>query len=1063
MENKKVFGFDMGANSIGWCAQIIDKNGITKEILGMGVRIFDNSRDPDTRVPLSVERRLAHSASTRRDRQIMRTKHLCSLLRKYGLLPAQGGFSIADRNPYKLRANAVHKKIDLFGIGRAILHINKRRGFKSNRKADKKSAASEAAGMKAGISRLRLALGDKTLGEFLYERKKSALSVRMRAEVIKKKNQYEIYAERGMYEEEFRRIWETQQKFHSKLTGEMRDKIFDALFSQRPLRVPERGFCQFEPNERRAYKAYPISQKFRILQEVNALEIADIGGQYNRLTREQKAKLAKALLENDSKLVDKKSFASFSKIKKFLNLPKTAPFNFENESRKGFEGDSTARILACDDCFSASWNELPDDLRERIIDLIIADKEEEFLALAAEKFGFDQQKAKFILDAGAALKDGTTSLSSKAMHKILPFLEEGELYHNACARAEYNFNANYMGEILDSLPYYGKILRTSVMGGNTNYDPEKEPEKYYGKINNPTVHIALNQLRKVYNKLVEVYGKPDCVAIETARELPLGEKGLKNLISEQVKNRKKNEEIAEVLEQLEVANNAKNRMKYKLWEDLSENLEKRACPFCGRPVELSKLFTPEFEVEHLLPFSETFDDTRANKVISCASCNRIFKGKRSPYDAFANRAGFNWEEILSRAFELPKSKQWRFKQNAWEIFEEKYGDFIQRMLNDTRYMSKVAREYLTCVLSPQNILTISGGITAMLRGRWGLNAILDGDSESGEAVKNREDHRHHAVDAFVISCANSKLIKKISESAKLAEEAHIENVLKTIPTPYDAISFEKLKAIVEGIRVSHKLDRGDVKGALKKGATIAKLHKDTAYGRINNAEQESGKTTLAKRVQLSSIECDKEDISQIANPNIRKDLLDYCDEVFANALTEKSKKDMWTSFLSEYQEAKKVRRVRIHLPNRELKKLIPVSDKKGRVYKYMENTESYCIDIYKPFGSDKWKFEVVNMYEAHKNKVPNWRKNDSRAKLIMRIFKRDTIAYEEDGEYKLAIVKGIATHGQITLWPLNQVKENPKVKYQPTPSGLQKLKAHKVYIDEIGRLYDPQKKRNEGM
>ena len=46
---------------------------------------------------------------------------------------------------------------------------------------------------------------------------------------------------------------------------------------------------------------------------------------------------------------------------------------------------------------------------------------------------------------------------------------------------------------------------------------------------------------------------------------------------------------------------------------------------------------------------------------------------------------------------------------------------------------------------------------------------------------------------------------------------------------------------------------------------------------------------------------------------------------------------------------------------------------------------------------------------------------------------------------------------------LNQVKENPKAKYQPTPSGLQKLKAHKVYIDEIGRLYDPQKKRNEGM
>lgn len=1054
----------MGANSIGWCAQIIDKNGITKEILGMGARIFDNSRDPKTRVPLSVERRLAHSASTRRDRQIMRTKHLCSLLRKYGLLPAQSGFSIADRNPYKLRANAVHKKIDLFGIGRAILHINKRRGFKSNRKTDKKSDASEAAGMKAGISKLRQAMGNKTLGEFLYERKKSALPVRMRAEVIKSKNQYEIYAERAMYEDEFRRIWETQQKFHNSLTAEMRDKIFDALFFQRPLRVPERGFCQFEANERRAYKAYPISQKFRILQEVNALEIADIGNQNNRLAREQKERLAKALLENDSKLADKKSFASFSKIKKFLNLPKAATFNFENESSKGFEGDSTARILACDDCFSDSWNELPDDVREKIIDLIIADKEEEFLAFTAEKFGFDPQKAKFILDAGAALKEGTVSLSSKAMRKILPFLEEGELYHSACARAEYNFNANYAGEILDSLPYYGKILRTSVLGGNAKFDPEKEPEKYYGKINNPTVHVALNQLRKVYNKLVEVYGKPDCVAIETARDLPLGEKGLKELISKQGKNRTKNEEIAKELEKLGVANNAKNRMKYKLWEDLSENVERRACPFCGRQVELSKLYTPEFEVEHLLPFSETFDDTRANKVVSCASCNRIFKGKRSPYDAFANRAGFNWEEILSRALELPKNKQWRFKQNAWEIFEEKYGDFIQRMLNDTRYMSKVAREYLTCVLSPQNILTISGGMTAMLRGRWGLNAILDANSESGEAVKNREDHRHHAVDAFVISCANGKLVKKISESAKLAEEAHIENVLKTIPTPYSGISFEKLKGIVEKIRVSHKLDRGDVKGALKKGATIAKLHSDTSYGRIKATESESGKITLAKRVPLSSIECDWDNISQIANPNIRKDLLDYCDEVFANALTEKSKKDMWTKFLSEYQADKKIRRVRIHLPNRELKKLIPVSDKNGRVYKYMENTESYCIDIYKPYGSDKWQFEVINMYAAHKNEIPDWRKNDSRAKLIMRIFKRDTIAYEEDGEYKLAIIKGIEGNGQIVLAPLNQskVKENSDVK-RPIASSLQKLKAHKVYIDEIGRLYDPQKKMNEGV
>ena len=1056
MENKKIFGFDMGSNSIGWCVQTIGENGITSEILGLGTRIFDNSRDAKTRVPLSVERRISRSASTRRDRQIMRTKHLCNLLRRYGLLPKQSGFSLADRNPYKLRAKAVHEKIDLLGIGRAILHINKRRGFKSNRKADKKSGDSESLGMKAGISRLRQELGDRTLGEFLYERRKSSQPVRMRAESIKRKNHYEIYAERSMYEEEFRRMWETQQKFHKNLTGEMYAEIFDAIFSQRPLRVPERGWCQFEAGQRRAYKAYPISQKFRILQEVNALEIIDASNPNNRLAREQKQKLAKALLENDPAVTDKKSFASFSKIKRFLGIPKFVSFNFESENRKGFEGDSTARILACEDCFSDSWNGLSDELREKIVDLIMADNEGEFLELAAGNFGFDPQKARFILDAGSALKDGTVSLSSKAMHKIVPFLEEGELYHNACARSGYNFNANYVGELLDALPYYGKILRNSVLGGNTKFDPEKEPEKYYGKINNPTVHVALNQLRKVYNKLAEVYGKPDCVVIETARELPLGEKGLGELVSRQVKNREKNEEIAGELEKLGVANNAKNRMKYKLWEDLSADVKKRACPFCGRQIELSKLFTADFEVEHLLPFSETFDDSRANKVISCASCNRILKGKRSPYDAFANRAGFAWEEILSRASELPQNKQWRFREDAWEIFEEKYGDFIQRMLNDTRYMSKVAREYLTCVLSPKNVLAVSGGITALLRGRWGLNSILDDSKTSEEAVKNRDDHRHHAVDAFVISCVNAKLIKKISEAAKLAEEAHLENVLKNIPTPYEFVSFDSIKKLVGSIIVSHKLDRGDVKGALKKGKTIAKLHNDTAYGRINNTDSASDKITLAKRVPLSSIECKMDAVSQIANSGIREDLSAYCGELLANAPTDKSRKEMWSSFLSEYQDSKKVRRVRIHIPNRETRKLIAIADKRGRIYKYMENAESYCVDIYKPSDSDKWDFEVVNMYAAHKIGIPNWRQSDPHAKLIMRIFKRDTIAYEEGGEHKLAVVKGIATHGQISLLPLNQADASGNLPKR-TPSSLQKLKARKVYVDEIGRLFDSQK------
>ena len=1056
-ENEQtVLGLDMGSNSIGWFLQTVSANGMPKKIIAAGSRIFDNSRDPKTRVPLSVQKRLANASSTRRDRQIMRTKHLCKLLKEFKLLPsAEGKADVSNRNPYKLRAKAAEEKIDLYGIGRAILHINKRRGFLSNRKADKRANDEEAHGMKLGISNLRMHLADKTLGQYLYERQKSGKGTRMRAKAIKNKNHYEMYADRDMYVDEFQKIWRTQQKYHKNLDDEMGKKIEDALFFQRPLRTPERGFCQFEKTERRAYKAYPISQKFRILQEVNALEVVNNGIIEVILTPEDRKKIIEILLKNTPPHI-KKGMLSFAEMKKILNIKRVHFFNFEAENRKGFYADSTYAVFASPDCFGDRWEKLDDDLRENIVDLIIQNKEKEFKRIANEQFGFDDEKCEKILDTAMSLEDGTTSLSAKAMHKISKFLEDGELYHSACNMSGYDFNAGYEGKLYKELPYYGEILRTATIGGNTKFNPENknEKEKYYGKITNPTVHVALNQLRKLVNKIFHVYGAPDKIVIETARDLPLGEKGLSEINKNNAKNKKDNERIAEELEKLNVANNAKNRMKYRLWEDLNPDPQKRCCPFCGKQIPPHKIFSPEFEIEHLLPFSITFDDSRGNKVLSCASCNRIFKGKHSPYEAFGNNPSYNWNEIVARVSEMSWARQWRFKPDALKIFEDQFGDFIARMLNDTRYMSKVAREYLTAVLPKEKIITVPGTITGKLRAHWGLNRILDTAAESDdESVKNRDDLRHHAVDAFVISSINRKLIALISRTARLAEEAGLENVLKALPSPFEKISYEQLKETIDNIKVSHKLDRGDVKAAIARGATVGKLHKDTAYGKIG--KEEDGKLTLVKRVPLMNIEAKRDAIGQIANPQIRDALLEEFDKLAG--LSESQIKNRWNEILMQFAEIKHVRRVRIHLKNRESHKLIKIADKSGNIYKYMDNDESYCIDIYKPSKSDKWSFEVINMYDAHKNEIPQWRKNDAHAKLVMRLYKRDTIAYEENGEYKIARVTGIATHGQISLLGLqiSRVEGNPPKKM---PNVLQKLNARKIYIDEIGRVYDPKKK-----
>ena len=295
------------------------------------------------------------------------------------------------------------------GISQEIIaNLNKRRGFKSNRKADKpnrkadkRSDKDEIGEMKSGISKLREMIGNGTLGEFLYARQRCGQNTRMRARVVKNKNQYEIYADRDMYENEFRRIWATQQKFHKTLTDEMGEAIFRAMFFQRPLKVPERGFCQFEDGERRAYKAYPVFQKFRIYQEANALEIADIGPNALRLSNDCRKKLSRALLENDPKILDKNGNATFAKIKKFLGLSKNVNFNFESEKRKFLKPDTTRAVMSAPENFGDKWDSLTDSEREEIADMLIQNRESEFIKYAAAKFGFDENQSKSLLDNAA--------------------------------------------------------------------------------------------------------------------------------------------------------------------------------------------------------------------------------------------------------------------------------------------------------------------------------------------------------------------------------------------------------------------------------------------------------------------------------------------------------------------------------------------------------------------------------------------------------------------------------------------------------------------------------------
>lgn len=191
-----ILGLDLGETSIGWSVVRLNE-GVPEHLERLGVRIYSDGRDAQSHEPLSVARRIARGLRRRRDRYIHRRIRLTDVLVKYGLMPED----IKERkklqalNPYRLRSEALDRKLEPYELGRVLFHINQRRGFKSNMKTDRKD--SESGAMKQAILKTRAkmeASGARTLGEFLYFLNKDKTStqeyvpVRMRSHSEKKQD-----------------------------------------------------------------------------------------------------------------------------------------------------------------------------------------------------------------------------------------------------------------------------------------------------------------------------------------------------------------------------------------------------------------------------------------------------------------------------------------------------------------------------------------------------------------------------------------------------------------------------------------------------------------------------------------------------------------------------------------------------------------------------------------------------------------------------------------------------------------------------------------------------------
>lgn len=272
---------DIGANSIGWCVLDLSAERVPCGVRDMGVRVFPDGRDPKTLASLAADRRLARGMRRRRDRYLQRRTALLNALVRHGLMPAEDAArrALAKVDPYALRRDALHRKLEPHEFGRAIFHLNQRRGFASNRKTDRANDA-EQGKIRTASDRLKTEIaraGLPTLGAWLAERHGNQQDVRARLSGTGAKAEYPFYPTRDLVRAEFDAIWAAQSAWNPALTDEVREAVGGVLFHQRPLKPPAVGRCWLEPAEFRAPKALPSTQAFRIAQDLSHLFIRRAG------------------------------------------------------------------------------------------------------------------------------------------------------------------------------------------------------------------------------------------------------------------------------------------------------------------------------------------------------------------------------------------------------------------------------------------------------------------------------------------------------------------------------------------------------------------------------------------------------------------------------------------------------------------------------------------------------------------------------------------------------------------------------------------------------------------
>ncbi len=991
-------GLDIGSKSIGWA--LINSDGEPK-IIDIGVRVFPEGVNRDTKgaeQSKNATRRQARGSRRNRWRYQRRREQLVDFLREAELLPKDDRqlAELLNIDPYPLRANGLDEQLQPFEFGRVLYHLNQRRGFKSNRKSGKKDddgkVKKQATQLQADIE----SASCRTLGEYM---------AKLDPEQNRRRNRYTF---RSMYEYEFDLLWKKQSEFYpGMLIDELRGKIADyTIFYQRPLKPCDDkiGDCPFEEGEKRCPRDDWYALKYRLLQDVNNLRYEMDDGRDIPLDEPQRDKLIGSL--------EQRKEMTFNQIRKLLGLLDWQRFNFEEETgRKKLKGNAFGAgfksILK-----AKNWAGVSAEKRIELNSAMLEMEDDQLSEYLIAEFGLTEKQLEKVYKIN--MPTGYMAYSRTAIKKLLEHMEKGALQHEA---VKYVYSSK------------DKEIKES---------PEQEKLGLPDDTRNPLVNKALFEVRKLVNAIIVGYGKPQRIKVEMARDVKGSLRERKEIYFKQLDNKKYNEQVRQkLINEYNVPRPSYDDIiKYKLWEECG-----LVCPYTGKSIAGHQLFVehPEFQIEHILPYSRSLDDSFYNKTLCWVEENRR-KDNKTPFEFYQGTP--QYENIKQRIRHFPKPKREKFFQQEIDLKEN-----ISRELNDTRYITREVVRYLRklgCIVKGTK-----GKITSELRHSWGLNNILD---FNGTGIKNREDHRHHAIDAAVVAVTKNDHLHTLAATKYATGD-------NSFPQPWHDFR-DELEKRVSKIIVSHRPSRR-IRG---------RLHEETAYGPTGQKD-DKGQDIFVYRRKLEDLTGAM--VNDIVDEQVRRIVKQRLSQFDIECKGSKAmSKEVWQEPL--YMKCNKkddngnvkkipIKKVRIKTV---AGNMILLDDSEGKPYRAVKPGGNHHVEIFEytdKKGNVKKDGRIVTLFEAvqrKKNGEPIIKKDcgDGRKFLYSLAQNEMFMLNESDDASILTRVQKLAQSGNsisIALRPhtyAGQVKnaDVPPLIFRKSPNT---LKGCKVHVDRLGRVY----------